>query len=239
VSKHLDLCSRTTIALRLNEGRSFAEIGKEIGKAACSVSREVRGHCIVSNKSGYGRIPNRCIHRKECSVYELCQECQRTNHPPCRSCSTCNKVCPDFHEERCSKLQLPPYVCNGCPDRTACTLQKFIYDPSYAEHEYRTTLSEARQGFNLTERQVQEINRLVSPLLRKGQSVHHIVVHHKAELAVSEQSIERLIDAGALSFKPEEQRRKYKIKPRKSKQREVKVDRKCRLGRTLEVISSS
>lgn len=64
--------------------------------------------------------------------------------------------------------------------------------------------------------------------------MHHIVVHHKAELAVSEQSIERLIDAGALSFKPEEQRRKYKIKPRKSKQREVKVDRKCRLGRTLE-----
>lgn len=234
MSKHMTLDIRQVILLGLECRESFAQIAQKIGKAPSSVSREVRNHRIVSNTSAFGRIPNRCIHRFSCDRYCDCSPCEKPKLSQCRQCRFCNQRCGAFKEEQCVRLSQPPYVCNGCLERRSCTLRKFLYDPAYADNEYHITLSESREGFNLTEREVQEIDLLVSPLLRKGQSVHHIVVHHKAELTVSEQTIERLIDACALSFKPEEQRRKYKIKPRRTKQKEVKVDRKCRIGRNIE-----
>lgn len=234
MSKHMTLDIRQVILLGLECRESFAQIAQKIGKAPSSVSREVRSHRIVSNTSAFGRIPNRCIHRFSCDRYCDCSPCEKPKLSQCRQCRFCNQRCEAFKEEQCVRLSQPPYVCNGCLERRSCTLRKFLYDPAYADNEYHITLSESREGFNLTEREIQEIDLLVSPLLRKGQSVHHIVVHHKAELTVSEQTIERLIDACALSFKPDEQRRKYKTKPRRAKQKEVKVDRKCRIGRNIE-----
>lgn len=234
MSNHMTLDDRQNILLGLNTGESFSSIGKRIGKSVSTIGREIRNHRIVSETSGYGRVPNRCVHRFDCTVIELCQPCEKPNQPLCRHCRLCNQMCEEFQEERCARLDKPPYVCNGCMDRKACTLRKFIYDPCNAQDKYRTVLTESREGFNLTEREIMGIDKLVSPLLKKGQSVHHIVVNHKDELTVSEQTIERLIDASALSYLPEEQRRKNRIKHRKAKQKEVRVDRKCRIGRTLE-----
>ena len=50
-----------------------------------------------------------------------------------------------------SKLENPPYVCNGCSENFRCTLKKYFYFFDTADTEYRSTLVKVRQGINLTE----------------------------------------------------------------------------------------
>ncbi len=234
MSSHMTLEDRITIEARLHAAATLGQIAKELGKAGSTISREIRSHRIVSEKSGYGRIPNRCIHRTDCDIYSLCQTCKYDNGRICRACNLCNTICPSFEEERCDKLNEPPYVCNGCPEKARCTLRKFVYDARYAQNEYRAVLVEAREGFNLTEPEVQKIDKIVSPLLKNGQSIHHIWVHHASELSVSERTIARLLEGGMLTASILDQRRKCGLKPRKSKPKDMKIDSKCRIGRTYE-----
>ena len=234
MSKHMNLSDRTTIEQRLCAGVSIRQIAKEIGKAPSTISREIQGHRIVSNKSGYGRIANRCIHRMDCCASNLCAECKHEGSRFCRTCNLCNSVCADFEEDHCSKLAAAPYVCNGCPDRQRCTLRKFVYEAGYAQKEYREVLVETREGFNLTKSEVLSIDQIVSPLLKQGQSIHHIWVHHAQELNVCERTIARLLEGGLLTASVLDQQRKCGLKPRKAKPVEMKIDAKCRVGRTFK-----
>ncbi len=234
MSAHMTLEDRTTIEASLNTGLTLGQIAKELGKANSTISREIRSHRIVSEKSGFGRIPNRCVHRMDCDAYDLCQSCKYDGNRVCRACNLCNSTCPNFEEEHCAKLQAPPYVCNGCPEKPRCTLRKFVYDARYAHNEYRAVLVEAREGFNLTTSEVQKIDKTVSPLLKNGQSIHHIWVHHATELSVSERTIARLLEGGMLTASILDQQRKCSLKPRKAKPKEMKIDSKCRIGRTYE-----
>jgi IS30 family transposase len=228
----MTLEDRTTIEASLNTRLTLGQIAKELGKANSTISREIRSHRIVSEKCGFGRIPNRCVHRMDCDVYDLCQSCKYDGNCVCRACNLCNFKCPSFEEEHCAKLREPPYVCNGCPEKTRCTLRKFVYDARYAHNEYRAVLVEAREGFNLTTSEVQKIDKTVSPLLKNGQSIHHIWVHHATELSVSERTIARLLEGGMLTASILDQQRKCGLKPRKAKPKEMKIDSKCRIGRT-------
>lgn len=234
MSKHMSLEDRSTIEEGLNRREPLARIASMIGKDRSTISREVRNHRIASDASGYGRIPNRCLHRKDCSIYGLCKPCKHNGQRLCASCNLCNKLCSEYAEEHCPKLSSPPYVCNGCPERPRCVLRKFIYSAHKAQGEYREVLVEARYGFNLTSKELVMIDRIVSPLLKKGQSIHHIWVHHAQELPVCERTISRLLEAGQLSAGILDQQRKCGLKPRKSKPREPKVDPKCRIGRKIE-----
>ncbi len=234
MSKHMTLEDRNAIEDGLNQQMPLAEIAKRIQKDRSSVSREVRGHRSVSDTSGYGRIPNRCVRRRECEVYELCESCKHDGQRMCRACNLCNKVCLDYQEEHCQKLLAPPYVCNGCSERPACVLRKFVCIARYAHREYREVLVEARQGFNLSEQELALIDNTVSPLLRQGQSIHHIWIHHASELPVCERTISRLIESDQLNAGVLDQQRKCRLKPRRSKKAEMKIDPKCRIGRKIE-----
>ena len=159
MSKHMDLNDRNQIAQGIVSGKSFGEIARSIGKSSTTIAREIKRHKIVSNKRAYERITNRCIHRGNCAVSGLCRE-----KPDCtRRCASCNNVCQSYAEEVCLRLLCPPYVCNGCGDKSKCVLRKWTYDPSYAYNEYQSVLHEARQGFNLTENELKLIDQ--SPVL--------------------------------------------------------------------------
>lgn len=234
MSAHMTLEDRCTIERGLDQGKSLVKIAGEIHKDRSTVAREIKGHRIVLDTGAYGRITNRCIHRKECDVYGLCKECKFENSRLCRSCNLCNGQCDEFTEEHCPRLNASPYACNGCDDRPRCVLRKFIYEAAAAQKEYREVLVEARLGFNLTEDELLTIDRIVSPLLKNGQSIHHIWVHHAQELTICERTIQRLLDAKLLSAGILDQQRKCGLKPRKSKQKEMKIDPLCRKGRRLE-----
>lgn len=231
--KHLTLEERTVIQSMLDNCSSFTEIGNALGKDRTTISKEVRGH-LVFRRIGCQRVNyNACAHRFSCDKRNVCSECRSGKvYKLCRRCFACNRFCPDFVEVICPKLLKKPYVCNGCGSRyTGCTLEKRFYYASDAQKEYSETLSEARSGFSLTEEEFLAVDAIVSPLIRQGQSPHHIFENNKDSLMVGERSIYRLVDACALSARNIDLPRKVRFKPR-SNPVHFKVDKACRIGRT-------
>jgi len=230
-NKHMTNDERLQIEFWLKEGVSIKGIAKELGRSTSTVSREIRARSIPSDKSGYGRIPNRCIFRKGCVRCQLCEDkpdCTRQ----CRLCKLCNSVCADFEEEVCLNLYEPPYVCNGCIDERNCTLRKSYYVHKRAHEAYRELLVESRTGANITEDELIDLDNFVSPLLRRGQSVHHIAANNPDEFNVSEKTIYRYVSGNLLTAKNIDMPRVCRIKPRKTKPVQHKVDSGCRIGRT-------
>jgi IS30 family transposase len=73
---------------------------------------------------------------------------------------------------------------------------------------------------------------LVSPLIRRGQSVHRIVVNNPDQFSVSEKSIYRYVDGGLFEVRNVDMPRVCcRLKPRKSKPAEHKIDSACRIDR--------
>lgn len=233
MSGHMTQTDRIQIEMGLSAGFSLNQIAKEIQKHPSTVSREIIKHAEVSDKGAPCRIKNRCIHRNNCNVYQLCEtkpNCVRK----CSTCSSCNSICADYQEEVCAKLSSAPYVCNGCKFESSCVLRKKYYHAKAADAEYRRTLKESREGYNMTTLELRSIDDVVSPLLINGHSIHHIYVHNADKLTVSESTIARLIKDRQLTATVMDQRRVVKLKPRKAKKNEKKIDRKCRMNRTVD-----
>ena len=148
----------------------------------------------------------------------------------------CVNHCEYFERESCVRLQAPPYVCNGCEDRRKCTLEKHIYEASAAHSEYKGILSEERSGTRISPEDMDYVDSIVSPLLKKGQSIHVIWANHAEELGASEATLYRRLHDGSFSASVMDspaivQRRPYR--PTKQK-RAYKIDRRCLEGRRYE-----
>ena len=231
--KHMTLEDRYTIYHMLNEGDSFKKIADAIHKNCTSVSREIKNHLVFKKTGAYSHPFNECIHRKGCPQTALCSHCTYKVRKRCSFCSKCNSVCPEFQAEKCSRLQSPPYVCNACPDLKNCTLEKRYYKPLEADKEYRAVLSESRTGISYSEEEIKHLDRVISPLIRKGQSINHICANNKDSLMVSESTIYRLIDYDLFSARNIDLPRKVKYSRRK-KAKTFKVDKSCRIHRTYD-----
>lgn len=229
--KHMTDEERKLIENWLEGGMSLKSIAAELGRSTSTISREIRARTVPSGKSAYGRTANRCLFRKGCIKRQLCEDspdCTRR----CSSCKNCNSVCPDFEEEICIRLYDPPYCCNGCGKERECTLRKSYYLHRKAHEAYREKLVESRTGANISEDELRALDELVSPLLKQGQSPHHIYENNKDRMPVSEKSIYRYVDGNLLSAKTMDLPRVCRLKPRKSKPVRHKVDTGCRIGRT-------
>lgn len=230
-NKHLTDLERLLIEQKLREGISLKRIASVLSKSASTISREIRAHAIASDKYAPYRVHNRCAKRFVCQKVQLCADkpnCTRK----CSTCNYCNAVCEEFEEQLCLKLFDPPYVCNGCIEERQCVLRKKYYLHKKAHEAYREMLVESRTGANITEDDLLYLDELVSPLIRRGHSVHHIVVHNADRLEVSEKSLYRYVAGGLLKAKNIDMPRVCRLKPRKSKPVEHKVDSSCRLGRS-------
>lgn len=232
--KHLTLSDRMVIETQLSNSTSFKAIASALDKDPSTISKEVRSHLSVERIGGFRKKYNACTKRNVCLVGGLCFPCNAgRNYRFCRSCGMCSRFCPDFEAYSCPKLDKPLYVCNGCKTRPHCTLEKHFYRAKQADKEYRSKLTESRKGFTFSEEELQHFDRIVSPLIRQGQSLHHICVTNTDSLMISERSLYRIIDAGLISAKNLDLPRKVRFKSRKKK-KTFKVDRKCREGRTFE-----
>ena len=230
-NKHLTDSERLQIEQALRDGVSIKRIASRLEKSASTISREIRARVTESDKYAPYRIHNRCAKRFICQINQL-----RADKPNCTKncsrCHYCNAVCEEYEEQRCLKLFEPPYCCNGCLEERQCVLRKKYYLHKKAHDAYRETLVEARVGANITEDELLALDELVSPLIRRGQSVHHIVTNNADKFNVSEKSIYRYVDEGLLSAKNIDMPRVVRMKPRKSKPIEHKVDSGCRIGRS-------
>jgi IS30 family transposase len=230
-NKHLTDAERLQIEQWLKDKIFIKQIALKLGKSTSTVSREIRARAIVSNKYAPYRIHNRCIKRDDCQRRYLCQDKPNCTKR-CSTCSLCNELCEDYQEQLCYKLFEPPYVCNGCMEEYQCVLRKKYYLHRKAHEAYREILVESRIGANITEDELLMLDEIVSPLIMRGQSVHHIVVHNPDQFNVSEKSIYRYVAGGLLKAKNIDMPRVCRIRPRKSKPVEHKVDSGCRIGRT-------
>jgi IS30 family transposase len=229
-NKHLTDSERLQIEQWLKERISLKQIAIKLQKSTSTISREIRARSSISDKYAPHRIRNRCVKRSECRIRYLCEgkpNCTKR----CSACNMCNELCKDYEEQICHKLFDPPYVCNSCADEHRCVLRKKYYIHKKAHEVYREKLVESRTGANIAEEELVALDQLVSPLIRRGQSVHHIVVNNPDQFSVSEKSIYRYVDGGLLEARNVDMPRVCRLRPRKSKPVEHKIDSACRIGR--------
>lgn len=230
--KHLTLDDRRYIQVRLNDGASFSEIAYDLCKDPSTISKEVRSHMIIKRNATFNpcRLFDTCT-RHGC----ICNLCRDHYRRSCKKCTFahCYDLCPDFVPNTCHKLLSAPYVCNGCTSRTGCRLERHNYDARIAQKNYENTLSESRHGFAISYDELKRIDDIVSPLIKQGQSIHHICKHNADAIMCDEKTIYNYIDAGLLSVGNIDLPRKVRYRVRKKK-RQVRVDKKCNVGRTYE-----
>lgn len=227
----MTLSERMAIEILLKEGRSFKEIGRNLGKDCTTISKEVRYHFVERKSGAWGQAYNACSLRFGCKKSLLC-----SNHncelKKCSFCKICNNFCDSFIEEKCRKLDKPAYVCNGCDNLKKCTLLKKFYVAKDAQEEYEYVRSEARSGIAITESELSHLDQIITPLVKNGQSIHHICVNNADSIMYSEKTLYNYIDSGLITACNIDLPRKVKYRPRRKAGLIHKVDRKCRIGRT-------
>jgi len=233
--KHMTQDERYAIKEGLDNGMSFKEIARRIGKDCTTVSKEVKGRKVFVRKGAHGQKFNDCAHRFGCHENSLCpgKVCRNRVCRNCREAPFCGKLCQRYERVRCTKIEKPPYCCNNCDQRHKCTLEKALYDPRSAQAEYEALRHDARAGFDLDEGEAERLDAIVSPLLRQGQSLHHIRATNSGNIMLSERSLYNYVDAGLFTARNLDMPRKVRFKRRKSRIAQ-KADPKCAVGRTYE-----
>ena len=232
--KHLTWQDRQEIQRGLREHRSFTEIAVIIGCSPDTISKEIRNHRYHKARpdvKGHYTKPNRCKYRETCRRRDVCNK--RKGHKcriPCRECLTCNELCPDFVESPCMIEKKAPYVCNNCPKSQRCLFDKYLYNADYAHKEYAAKLHEARQGIDLTRDELVALDELVSPLIKKGQPIAHIMKNHADEIPCSERTLYHYIDAGYLTARNLDMHRTVRYRKRKHHTDQPKVSYRKKEG---------
>ncbi|WP_113673802.1 IS30 family transposase [Vallitalea guaymasensis] len=230
--KHLTLSQRIDIEKSLLAGESFAAIARKLNKDPSTISKEIRRHSKVKERKNTDFAPIPCNNRNGCEIKYLCDEtCERK----CRLCVKpdikCIYVCPNYVPKTCDKLKKPPYVCNGCGKRVNCLMEMKIYSSKYADDCYRELLVSSREGINQTPESIMKMDELVSPLIKKGQSIAHIYAHHAEEIGCGRRTLYNYIDQSVLTARNLDLRRRVKYKQRKKSTRTSTVNRAYRENR--------
>lgn len=235
-NKHLDQDQRCIISDELRKRTSFKEIALQLQKDPTTISKEVRKHLQYEQKGSNYTAFNNCKHcfHKTCDKRDICSSCTQRHMKKCSYCGKCRNHCSDYVEYICPKLLKPPYCCNGCKERNFCRIEKRYYKGAKAQELYENTLQQSRSGVALNEKELENLDRIVSPLLKKGHSLHHILIQHKDELMISERALYNYIDYNLLHARNIDMPRKVRMSPRKKKRGILKIDKACRINRTYK-----
>ena len=117
----------------------------------------------------------------------------------------------------CPKLDKAPYVCNNCSNQDFCSRVHAYYHAQKANNQYISELSSSRKSLHIDERKAKELDKLISPLIKKGQSISHIFSTHKKEIALSRKTIYNYIDRCVFEARNIDLPRKVRYKKRKTK----------------------
>ena len=173
--KHLTNDERLEIEKYISMGKKKIEISVLLNKDRSTIGKEIKLHRKLSTYN---------VYKRQCALIKTCQHR-----------SECYKECTDFVEFFCYRRDISPGACNGCDAYRSCRYNKYFYRASEASHEYRTTLTQTRIGFNLTTLEIKSIAELIGPLLKKGHSPYVIITNHP-ELNISEKTLYTYIESG-------------------------------------------
>ena len=136
---------------------------------------------------------------------------------------------------KCKLLNKPPYVCNTCKNKNHCMKHHLYYNAKAAQENYETKLSESRQGVNITPEHIDEIEKMIVPLIKyKKQSVNQVFINHSDILNFSKVTFYNYVDNGVLSLTNLDLPKKVKYKKRKKINNKYKRDILILKNRTYE-----
>lgn len=217
--KHLTLDDRVRVEALLEKNYNFSQIASLLHKSSSTISKEIRRHrfLVPHYQDKMNRKRSECAFMDSCSIQGLC------GNPSCSSfCSRCRSrrctlYCDHFQAKLCPILLSPPYVCNTCPKLRTCTHDFYFYRARHAEETYRNLKYSSRQGINQTPESLEQLDRLISPLLKRGQPLSHIYWNHRQEIPCSLKTLYNYIDQGLFSAVNIDLPRKVRYKPRKKR----------------------
>ena len=173
-NSHLSLEDRKKIQEGIENELTKVQIAKNIGKDPTTVSKEIKKRRKLKPRNPFNN-PISCTKFKQCGI--------------------CKGECSEYEEIKCLRRDRKIGVCNLCPDIKKCRLDKYFYYAKQAHEGYLYTLSDAREGVNLTSKEMLEIVDIIRPLLKKGQSVYQILKNHP-EIKLSAKSLYTYIESG-------------------------------------------
>lgn len=219
--KHLTLDNRVYIEKSLDINVSFKDIAKYLCKDPSTISKEIRKHRFLKERNPFSHEHfNKCVYRTSCNRSNICH-LTPTCAKKCSTCFKCNTHCEQYEPQVCRRIIHAPYVCNGCPDKVHCRLDKYLYKAVTANRDYKTILQESREGINMSESDLKRLDETITPLIRQGQSPYQILENHN-EITCSARTIYSYIENNILSVKNLDLARKVKYKLRKPHQSEIK-----------------
>ena len=211
----LTLSERIAIESGIYEHLKLNEIAKRIYKSPETVSREIRKNRTLV--TGYKPFGKDCNFAGECKTKGLCGKTGCTKR--CVTCKEydCREMCTRYSNKPCKNLAKPPYVCNVCANRRKCKTDRAYYMAQQADAMSRRRYSESRSKIQTRGKDLEKIDKTVTPLILKGQPITHIWSEHGEELGISQRTLYRYIDQGVLSFGNIDLRRKVGYRPRRKK----------------------
>lgn len=232
--KHMSLDDRIIIEKGLEQGLSLRSIAAKLAKDPTTVSKEIKKHRSFQEHNHFNEPRNKCARFKDCKKMNICGTYAPVCRRLCRLCIHCNSHCKDFipRSYHCPSLDHAPFVCNGCPRKSGCRLDKAYYRAALAHRQYRTVLVESRAGINISPENLAWLDGLVSPLIRQGQSPYMVLQSHP-EVRCSEKTLYNYIESGALSVKNIDLPKKVRYKVRSSDSADA-ADRAVYEGRTYK-----
>lgn len=235
--KQINILDRKDIEYGIAKGNPLKKIAKDLGKGTSTITNE-----ILKNRTHFEAMhhfSNDCIHAQECNKGNLCGDSKCPFACKwCRKADTigkCNTRCPDYSSIKCSFLLYPPYVCNNCQQKNYCTKDRYLYIAKEAEEASTNRRSNSRKGSQLSKEDLDKIDKLLFKLIvKKGQSIAHIMSKYAKELKVCERTLYNYIEKRYLKTMDVDLRRKVKYAPRKSdpNKDDKRKDRSFRLGRS-------
>ncbi len=222
---HLTLSDRIRIESMLETDSSFSVMARALNRSPSTISREIRKHrCVIPHYSNpSGRKRSECEHAKSCRVQFLC------GNPRCSSfCSKCRSkrctlYCSLFSPRKCERLKQPPYVCNHCPELRSCSHDFYFYRAKHADDIYHNIKTLSRSGINQTPESLEQLDKLISPLLKQGQPLSHIYLSHSTEIPCSQRTLYNYIDQKLFTAINLDLPRKVRYKPRKQHHKEREI----------------
>lgn len=217
--KQLTLQERFMIQDGLNHGESIASIARGLGKDITTISREVRKHRI--GDEGFSASHNDCRYRLYCKKQSLCSECTKLKR--CCACKikNCRILCVDYRSDMCKNTLRSPHVCNGCNCIYECRKPHFYYRANVAYGAYKAIQKDSRSGIGFSRQEVYELDCLITPLLKQGQSIAHIYSSHKDEIPCCMKSLYNYIDQGLFTVRNIDLPKKVKYRERKKKSKNL------------------
>ena len=213
----LNFSDRLAIESGLMNGKTINAIARAQNRHTSTITREI----MVNREEQFNQYSfgNDCLHVTDCVERNVCGD-KRCNYL-CRSCRKlnypgyCHKFCKKYLAVDCLELTKPPYVCNNCRSKDRCIKNKYFYSAVAADKRSKLNRSRTRNATRLTEADVKRLDKLISPLINKGQPLIHIMAQHKEEIPVSIRTIYSYIEKGFFSIKNIDLRRKVGYKPRR------------------------